>query len=75
MVLVRKYEEENIMNADQTHFIININNEKILGFSADETVQYAYVISDGEVITILVRLSGGKNVLIDPPLMIFKNKD
>lgn len=36
-----EYEEENMSNADENHFIIKLYNGKTLVFSGDETVQYA----------------------------------
>lgn len=68
-------DENNISNADETHFIFNMDNGKTLGFCGDEEVRYADVTSGGEGMTMLVRLSGGPCAKIEPPLMIFKNRD
>lgn len=46
-------------NADEIHFMINMDNGKTLGFCGDEHVPYADVTSGGEALTMLVRLNGG----------------
>lgn len=40
-----------------------------------EELRYADVTSGGEEMTILVRLSGGPSAIIEPPLIIFTNKN
>ena len=59
-------------NFDETHFVINMDNGRTLGFKGDTDVKYADVTSGGEAMTMVVRL----NVRgIENPFMIFKNKD
>ena len=70
-----KLEENFVENADETHFIINVDNGRTLGFAGDKTVKYADVVSGGEGFTMAVRLTGGRDAKIAPPFMIFKNKD
>lgn len=65
--------EDNIENADETHFVFNMDNGKTLGFVGDKHVKYADVVSGGEPITLMVRLSGGRDATIHPPMLIFKN--
>lgn len=67
--------EENIENADETHFMINMDDGKTLGFRGDQQVKYADVTSGGEGITMMVRISGGADARVENPFMIFKNKD
>lgn len=69
-----EYDENHMSNADETHFIINMDNGKTMGFCGDKEVKYADVTSGGEGMTMLIRLSGGRKARIEPPLMIFKNK-
>lgn len=67
--------EEDISNADETHFVINMDNGKTLGVCGDQEVRYADVTSAGEGMTLVVRLSGGPAARIEPPLIIFMNKN
>ena len=67
-----KYDESTMENFDETHFVINMDNGRTLGFKGDTDVKYADVTSGGEAMTMVVRL----NVRgIENPFMIFKNKD
>lgn len=52
--------EEDNENADETHFIINFDNGKTLRFRGDASVKYADVTSDGEGMTMMVRIFGGE---------------
>lgn len=65
--------EETIENADETHFVVNFDNGKTLGFIGDNHVKYADVVSGGEPMTMMVRISGGVHATIHPPMIIFKN--
>lgn len=66
-------QEDNMENADETHFVFNMDNGKTLGMIGDNDVKYADVVSGGEPITMMVRLSGGRHAAIHPPMLIFKN--
>lgn len=66
-------DENAIENIDETHFVVDFDNGKTLGFCGDETVKYADVVSGGEGMTMVVRLSGGPSARIHPPMMIFMN--
>ena len=68
-------DETDLSNADETHFVVNMYNGKTLGIAGHQEVRYADVTSAGEGMTMLVRLSGGKNAMIQPPLMVFKNQN
>ena len=48
--------EDNIENADETHFVFNMDNRKTLGFVGDKHIKYADVVSGGDPITLMVRL-------------------
>ena len=67
--------EDNVENADETHFVFNQDDGKTLGFRGDCEVKYADVTSGGEGMTMMVRITGGNLSLISNPFMIFKNKD
>ena len=66
--------EDNIENADETHFVFNMDNGKTLGFVGDKHVKYADVVSGGDPITMMVRLSGGRYAQIYPPMIIYKSQ-
>ena len=66
------YTEETMENFDETHFVIDMDNGKTLGFRGDEHVKYADVTSGGESMTMVVRLNVHN---IERPFMIFKNRD
>jgi hypothetical protein len=77
-VIAREFQwgalDENLVeNADETHFVINMDNGKTLGFSGENDVKYAEVVSGGMGMTMLVRLTGGPGAIICAPFMIFQN--
>jgi hypothetical protein len=67
------FDENLIENTDETHFIINMDNGRILGFRGDTTVKYADVVSGSDSMTMVVRISGGRRSLIEAPILIFTN--
>jgi hypothetical protein len=68
-------DENLIENVDETHFIVNMDNGRTLGFKGDTNVKYADVVSGGEGMTMIIRISGGISSRIEAPMVIFKNKD
>ena len=58
-------------NMDETHFIVNIANGRMLGFRGDENVKYADVVSGGENMILMVRNTGGVYIFTD----LFSNDD
>ena len=78
--LARKFrtkqrDENDVENADETHFVIDMDNGSTLGFAGGGEVKYAEVVSGGEGMTMLVRLNGGPDAKMQLPFMDFKNKD
>jgi hypothetical protein len=67
-------DEEMVENWDETHFVINMDTGKTLGFRGDNDVKYADVVSGGMGMTMVVRLTGGPYAEICTPLMIFQNQ-
>lgn len=67
--------ERDIGNADETHFVIIVDNGITLGFHGEQVVKYLYVTFDGEGMTMMVRISGGPEAVLQISMMIFKNKD
>ena len=53
------FQEHLMENLDETHFVVNLDNGKTLGFRGDTTVKYADVVSGIESMTLVVRISGG----------------
>jgi hypothetical protein len=45
-------------NIDETHFVVNLDNGHTLGFQGDTSVTYAEVVSGGDSMTMVVRISG-----------------
>lgn len=67
-------DENDLENADETHFVVNMDNGRTLGFAGESDVKYADVVSAGEGMTMLVRVSGGRDGIIHPPFIVFTNK-
>ena len=66
--------DENLMeNIDETHFVVNMDNGRTLGFHGDTTVKYADVVSGGDSMTMVIRISGGRRSMIEAPMLIFTN--
>lgn len=64
---------DNMCNADETHFSFNRDNRRSLGLRGTSEVKCADAVSRGENITMIVRISGGKDACIDVLFLIFKN--
>ncbi|RKP16615.1 hypothetical protein ROZALSC1DRAFT_31481, partial [Rozella allomycis CSF55] len=62
--------ENYIDNMDDTHFIIEFDNGKTLGFVGEEDAEHRL---SGEGMTMVVRITGVPNAKIMPPMMIFTN--
>ncbi|KAL0224156.1 hypothetical protein P9112_003546 [Eukaryota sp. TZLM1-RC] len=70
----RGIDHSQICNFDETHFRINMDNNKTLGFIDDEEVRYTDVVSGSQGMTLVVKLTGGPNARIDVPFLIFQNQ-
>ncbi|OWY93114.1 hypothetical protein PHMEG_00037609, partial [Phytophthora megakarya] len=66
-------DENCVENIDETHFVIDFDNGRTLGFIGETQIRYADVVSGGEGMTMVVRISGGQNARVLPPMMIFTN--
>ena len=62
-------------NLDETHFVVNLDNCKTLRVCGDTIVQYADVVLEGESMTVVVRISGGRRSTIKAPMIIFTNEN
>lgn len=61
-------------NADETHFLSNMNNGKTLVFTSGGEVRYSDLTSRSEGMKILVRINENSSPREGPPLLIFKSK-
>ena len=71
----REFDKNLMENLDETHFVVNLDNGRTLGFRGDTTVKYAEVVSGGESMTMVVRISGGRRTTIEAPMIIFSNEN
>ena len=68
--------DENLMkNINETHFVVNMNNMKTLGFRGDIIVSYAEVVSGRDSMTMVIRNSRGRRSMIAIPMLIFTNSN
>lgn len=52
-----------------------ITVSKTLGSVGFEQVKYEDVVSGGNLMTILVHITGGRNATLQPPFLSFQNRD
>ena len=68
--------DENLMeNIDETHFVVNMNNGRTLAFRGDITMSYVEVVSGGNSMSIVIRISGGRRSMIEVSMLIFTNSN
>nr|CCA17904.1 predicted protein putative [Albugo laibachii Nc14] len=67
--------EDIIENIDETHFVIDFYNGRTFGFVGEKQIKYADVVSGGEGIMMVVRLSSGPGARILPMMIIFTNQE
>ncbi|GMF41526.1 unnamed protein product [Phytophthora fragariaefolia] len=70
-----KLNEDTVENMDETNFVIDFADDKTLGLVGQKQIKYADVVSGGEGMTMVVRISGGANARVHPPMMIFTNSN
>lgn len=66
--------EDDVENSNEAHFVVNYDNGKTLGFWEDSEVRYADVVSGGEGMTMMVRLTGGSSSFLASPFMILQEE-
>jgi hypothetical protein len=69
----REFDENVMENIDETHFVVNLDNEHTLGFQGDTSITYAEVVSGGDSMTMVVRIFGEQRSMIEAPMIIFTN--
>lgn len=67
--------EGDVENADETQLVIDMNNKKMLGFLGEDKIKYSDVVSGGDRITMLVRISGGQGSMVQNPFLVFQNRN
>ena len=67
-------DENNIGNADETHFPITVDNHRTLGRCGENEVKYADVVSGSEGVTMMVRISEGSDAIFENAFLAFQNK-
>ena len=68
--------DENLMeNIDKTHFVVNMNNGRTLGFRGDITVSYTEMVSGGDSMIMVIRISGGRRSIFEVSMLIFTNSN
>lgn len=72
LLTMYKFDQNDISNVDETHFVINVDNGRTLGFYDMEEMKHAEVVSGGEWFTMVVRLSGEREARIEFPFTVFK---
>ena len=60
-------------NLDETHFTVNMDNDKALGFWDDSSIKYANVVAGGEAMTMVVQIFEGRGSSLEAPMIIFTN--
>ncbi len=75
-----KYEFENnlldenaVENMDETHFVVDTNNMKTLEYSGATAVKTLDVVSGGQGMTMVVRITGGESSRVASPMLILEN--
>jgi len=71
----REFDENLMENLHEMHFVVNLDNSQTLGFRGDKIVKYAEVVSGGESMTMVVRISSGYCTTIEAPIFIFSNEN
>lgn len=64
---------DDVSNADETQFVINVDNGRTLGFTGETDVRYADAVRGGEGFSMMVWLFGGGRIRV--PFIVFENKD
>ena len=67
------FDENLIENLDEIHFIIKMDNDHTLEFREDTIVKYTNVVASGDVMTMVIKISGNRRSMIEAPMLIFTN--
>lgn len=75
LMLSGKQDDNDTWNADETSFIIFVENGRTMGYCGDLQVKFAYTVSRGEEFTVVVLLSGSLDARIDSSFTFLYKKD
>jgi hypothetical protein len=67
------FDENLIENLDETHFTVNMDNGRTLGFRGVSVVKYADVVAGRNAMTMVIRISGGRRSMVEALMLIFTN--
>lgn len=68
------YLEDNVFNADETHFVVDLHDCRTLAMKGDTEVKFADVVSGDVGMTMMIMLGGGSRARLEIPFMIFQNE-
>jgi len=68
-------DERDVENFDETHMVLDMGGEYTLSSVNTKRVNYAALSNGRQSFTICLRISGGPQAKIEPPLVLFPNKD
>lgn len=68
-------EEKDVENTDETHFTINVDNSKTLGFFRSSEIEYGDVVREGKCFKNLVHLQGCCDFKVEELFIVFRNED
>lgn len=66
-------DDDLVLNINETHFVINMDDEKTLEMKGATSVKYHDVVSGGEGVTLELTLRGKSRVSIEVLMLIFHN--
>ena len=69
----RAIDDNDISSADEMRFLINLDNHRILGRLGDSEVKYSEVVYGSEEMTMLVRISSGRDAIIEALFKTFQH--
>lgn len=67
--------EDNVFNADETHYVIRQHKHKTIAIRRENGVKYADVVSKDDGIIMMVLTSGDRNSNAYPQFLILKNEN
>lgn len=67
-------DDDLVLNMDETHFIVNMDDGKTLDVKGATSVKYHDVVNGGEGMTMVVTLRGGASARLEVPMLIFQNE-
>lgn len=72
---MRDLDKNEVFNMDEAHFVVNMNNKRTLEFRGDMSIRYLDVVSGGEGMTLVIKIRGDASAHMEPPMVIFQNKN